>query len=47
MRKGERVGARIDERERTERNFAFNQPSNETARLAAFASQYKEKRAEE
>lgn len=24
---------RIDERERTERNFAFNQPSNETARL--------------
>lgn len=28
-----RVGARIDERERTERNFAFNQASNETTRL--------------
>lgn len=30
--------ARIDVRERTERNFAFNQPSNETARLRWLAS---------
>jgi len=44
-RERERRGApagcssRIDERERTERNFAFNQPSNETARPRWLASQ--------
>lgn len=45
------LAARIDERERTERNFAFNQPSNETAREGErkrdtrwLASQREEKR---